>query len=178
MGESGGELATSPASASGLISWVISCAVAADPALAASGRSWLPQQWSPFACVVTTVVIRASGTASWTASSSVRVMGRVNWVSTSTASPRPVTSPELEYPQAPGGCRYAQVFAVRRCRPAEYVSPTTPGILPAAAGQVIAEVTYLSDPRYSAACARNRACVPSMGSPAGSHSLRIFATEV
>gem|GEM_PF-5131256 len=38
--------------------------------------------------------------------------------------------------------------------------------------------TLYSAPRYPAACSRSRACTPSIGAPLGSHSLRIFATDV
>ena len=72
-----------------------------------SGSSSLPNQWSPLPCVFIACSIGWRSVIGLIVSSSARVRGRSNSVSTSSDVPSPVISPALLQPQPPSGCSYA-----------------------------------------------------------------------
>ena len=81
----------------------ISAAVCSDATIRAPRSSWFPKQWSPFACVLTSVSMRAAaGTARRIALSMSSVRWRSNSVSTSNVA-SPSTTIPLIVAQAEGG---------------------------------------------------------------------------
>jgi hypothetical protein len=116
-GPSASAFATSCASTSGGTS-PISFAHASDATITAPDTSSLPKQWSPFACVFTSVSMRAAdGTAARIAASISAVSGRSKSVSTSIVASPSTTSPALLQPHDPSGWSHAKQPVPRSCSP-------------------------------------------------------------
>ncbi len=82
---------------------IMSWAAASVAVMGVPRSSWLPQQWSPSACVLTSRRIGACSVSGAIAASIRRVRRRSHNVSIRSDSPEPTISPAFDSPRPPFG---------------------------------------------------------------------------